>query len=580
MDTTSHRDARYCLLLLVILGALYGACQNGQWLPGGGDDAFYLTIARNLGQGKGFVWDGAPVTLVPPGWPAVLAAAMRLSRSFWVLNLMLMFLCLGAACTWYWLIRHFASPTRAFAVVLIAGVLFEWHRFSFMHYSEALFYLLVAAALLVAVQVGQGRPSTWRVALLAALCAAMVAVRYAGLLLMPVVVGAAAAGQLRPKLNRQWAAVVLASAVAVGAFVGIRRAVQARAAVAMAEAADAVQRQKIDETVHFDSKINRGMLSKGPVSYLRRASLTGHWMSLLFWPPAVVSRTSRPLHVSVNVLGWLLVALYALSVPTALKQRQWIWPAGLLYVLLLPVLWGRPVARYYAPLAPLLLLGVWRGMEALGGPRQLSLASLRLGAPRQAVRIAAGFLLASVVACNGAILASSVWVARSGDFRDLCLAGEYREVLQVAEYLAGRTDGEAKLAVSAKYEDLNRTSAGFWVYRTLLFLTDRDVQMAPEKIARGGQEAAVLAWAEKAGARYVLTRAEHPVRRVWHFRLPLIGGSQEDRAAPFYVLKEIKHGVADRVEQPGEPGEQMVVVALPEVSSGLRRVPAPGSGIQ
>ena len=69
MSTPERTDAKLCLLLAVILAAAYAACQNGQWIPGGSDDAYYLTIGRNLLLGRGYVWDGAPVTVSPPGLP-------------------------------------------------------------------------------------------------------------------------------------------------------------------------------------------------------------------------------------------------------------------------------------------------------------------------------------------------------------------------------------------------------------------------------------------------------------------------------------------------------------------------------
>lgn len=548
MDATKKRDIRLCLLLVLILAVLYGACQNGQWVPGGSDDAYYLTIARNLITGRGYVWDDGPVVLATPCWPAVLAAVMWVSGSFAVLNLMLMAFCLAAAGVWYWLLRRFFPPSGAFVLALVTGVLFEWHRFTFTHYGEALFYLLVAVTLLLAFQIAENKRPGWRVGLLVLLCGVLVAVRYAALLLMPVIVCALLGGQGRPRLNRQWIAVVLACVVSVGAFVGIRGALRAHAGRKMAAATSPALQQKADGALELDTKRSRGVSRQSPKTYLRRARRTGEWVSLLLWPPAILGRTSKAAGLSVNLLGWAVVLLCALHLPAAVRKRQWIWAGVLFYVLLLPTLWGRPVARYYAPVAPLLLAGIYRGLEAVGGRRRPA-----------AGRAAAVVFLASVAACNGAILAASAWVARSEDFQDICLAGEYGELLRIAAYLGRQAPGEGTVAVCVRYLDLNRRHPGFWAHRVLVFLTGRELRLAPRALLAEG-ETELAAWARSEGVRYLVTRPAHHVRRVWHFRLPLTNADQADRTTPFYVLREVR-------------GEQMAVVELPAISGGLKNVP-------
>lgn len=553
MDVTKRRDVKLCLLLVLILAGLYGACQNGRWVPSGSDGAYYLVIARNLVEGKGYNWDGGPVTLSPPVWPAVLAAVMRVSRSFIFLNLVLVGFCLGGACMWYWLMRRFTSPLRAFGLALLTGVLFEWHRFTFTHYAEALFYLLVVAALLLAFQINENKPAGWRIPLLVLLCASMVVVRYAGLLLMPLIVCALAGGQIRPRVNRQWLAIVLACAMSVAAFVGFRRALRDHAVRMQAQAATAAQREKVEEALQLDSKISTGVWGQRPTAYLRRARLTGHWMSLLFWPPVILGQMSTIPKLAVNTLGWVLILLFASHLPSTVKKRQWIWPGLLFYVLLLPVLWGRPVARYYAPVAPLLLLGICRGIEAMGRPAKSAVAN-------RLTRAATGLFLISVGVCNLSILAVSAWIARSGNFHDVCLAGEYGDVLRLAKYLNQRAAHDGRVGVCVQYHDLRRKTAGSWVYRMLVLLSSRQISMAPKQMAKGADDAQLLAWARSEGVRFVVTRPEHRVRRVWHFRLPLMRASVQDRNVPFYVLGEVTD-------------DGMVRVELPAISSGLKRVP-------
>lgn len=152
-----REDKIACFSLALVLLVVYGLFQNGQWVPGGGDDAYYLAIARNMATGEGYFWKQMPVLAIPPGWPAVLAFLMQVSTSFAFLNLVLMSMCVGAACVWYFILRRFTSPLGAWLVILLAGTLFEWHRFSFTFYSESLFFLLFAVALLLAMQISEGR---------------------------------------------------------------------------------------------------------------------------------------------------------------------------------------------------------------------------------------------------------------------------------------------------------------------------------------------------------------------------------------------------------------------------------------
>ena len=139
-NTRGQHDKVACLSLALVLLILYGLCQNGQWVPGGGDDAYYLAIARNLANGQGYFWNGEPVLETPPGWPVALALLMQVSTSFAFLNLVLMAMCITAACVWYFILRRFTNPLSAWFVILLAGTLFEWHRFTFIFYSESLFF--------------------------------------------------------------------------------------------------------------------------------------------------------------------------------------------------------------------------------------------------------------------------------------------------------------------------------------------------------------------------------------------------------------------------------------------------------
>src|SRR4051812_38594889 len=69
----------------VTLLLAYGLLQNPYWVTGG-DSEVYTCIARSLAQGKGFVFNGQPVAMVPPGWPILQAGVMKVTNLFLALK--------------------------------------------------------------------------------------------------------------------------------------------------------------------------------------------------------------------------------------------------------------------------------------------------------------------------------------------------------------------------------------------------------------------------------------------------------------------------------------------------------------
>src|SRR5438045_8392196 len=97
---------RVWAMLVVGIAALYLLMFNPYWVPGG-DSELYIAVARSLAQGKGYVFNGHFVSISPPGWPLVLAAAMKISPTFGffkVITIAFMSFALGM---WYWLLMRF-----------------------------------------------------------------------------------------------------------------------------------------------------------------------------------------------------------------------------------------------------------------------------------------------------------------------------------------------------------------------------------------------------------------------------------------------------------------------------------------
>src|SRR3954470_22772454 len=164
-EDASRADLRYWLVGMIILGAAYLLLHNGKWVSGP-DTAFYISVARNVASGKGFVFNGAVVGRIPPLWPAVLAAGMRVSSSRAFLNLLPMVFLLVGMSIWYWVLRRLSSPMGALLGTVLSGILFFTYTSSIQLRTEGLFCLVFAPAVLLALQIGEGKTLGWRLPLL------------------------------------------------------------------------------------------------------------------------------------------------------------------------------------------------------------------------------------------------------------------------------------------------------------------------------------------------------------------------------------------------------------------------------
>ena len=87
---------------------LYLLLENPYWVPGG-DSEVYLAIARNLARGQGYLFNGQPARIAPPGWPMLLAGIIKfVSPSFLLLKLVTLASMVGAMAIYYRIVRRFA----------------------------------------------------------------------------------------------------------------------------------------------------------------------------------------------------------------------------------------------------------------------------------------------------------------------------------------------------------------------------------------------------------------------------------------------------------------------------------------
>jgi hypothetical protein len=112
---------RWGNVCLIALAALYAATFNGQWRieP---DSALYLSLARNLARGRGYVYHGMPQTLAYPGLPVLVAGTFRIFgvHTLWPANLMMLgFAAAALALTYRLFLLHADRPMAVFMTISV-----------------------------------------------------------------------------------------------------------------------------------------------------------------------------------------------------------------------------------------------------------------------------------------------------------------------------------------------------------------------------------------------------------------------------------------------------------------------------
>lgn len=547
--------------LIVIVLAAYALLQNGYYVPNS-DAEYYISIARNLHLGRGYQYNGEPVGLVPPGWPLLLAGAMWFSNSFALLNWLPALLMVATAGLWFQVLLRLTSPSRAFIAVLLSTTLFWGYHSAILLQSEALFCLLLALGMLLALQIAEGKTAVWRLPVLLLLCAGLVTVRWAGLLAWIVVAAALVSGHVRAARKVQWLGVVLLAATAVASFVGVRYMLKhwgadSTAAVVAEDAAGEAGQPKsrlLEEKIvvpnvdtqrlsrSFYTIVPRG----GPLVYVARLAGAGVWMSVLFWMPAKLAVASPGLAMFANGAGWILLSAFAVQLVRATRQRQWLWVGVMLYAGLLVLRWSSANERYLLPVAPFLLLGPWLGLEYL--------AQLVSGRARPWLLALAAVPIVSVALCNACLFTIDACVARSPQYYAVHHAGRTETLVDAAEYLKGRALADRELAVSPLYININRPVQNSYGVRVMNLLTDRVVLTVPRQVCEGAPDSHLIAWARGKGIRYYLYRPPVSPWRVWHFRTrwlqEKLTGQRVTAVNPFWELYELTEDRAVKLQLP------------------------------
>lgn len=203
-------------VLMCVSGAQLQWLVADYWKPNW-DSAIYISLARSLAAGQGYVYMGEHYGLHPPLFPLLLAPIEWLfGDSFWLMHLLIVSCALAAiACAWQFL-RRGVSERTAYAVALLTAFSPEVYRQSSLVSSDVPFLLLSLLALLAAA--GHRRdPERTPAGLVAAAVIAAAAMRELGCLLAVAAALRILSDRLLPLKRRvRSAAIILSATVAAG----------------------------------------------------------------------------------------------------------------------------------------------------------------------------------------------------------------------------------------------------------------------------------------------------------------------------------------------------------------------------
>jgi hypothetical protein len=552
----------------MLLLAMYLPLQNPYWVPGG-DSEVYTAIARNLATGRGYTFNGQPVSMVPPGWPLLLAGAMKVSPSFLFLKLLNMSCMFGSLLMGYWICRRFASPALSALVIVLTAVLSHVYALTFWLHSDALFCLTSSAVLLLAMQINEGKPHSWRIPLLVAMCSASVFVRWAGLFSWLLAAAALVNGQLRPRWNRCWMTLIISAAVTASTFYGLRWYLtvppEINSMVKSWATDDPSGGAALSDKTLAQSYSIFDPGGEGLGRLVGRAGYWGQWVAYLLWQPLRLGFSNALVALIALAVGWVVLIPLIVQGYRSTLRCEWLWPAMLLYALVLAMNWPRPNARYYVPIASLVILGVFKGVQIIRD---------RFATPSvlSSCKVLLGYFAAFILLCNGVLYAVDLSVARSHKFYETYEAGLNRDLIYACHWLNERPDvGDGQIAVSEYYVNLGRPRISRLGLRATTMLTGKAIVSVPKKYTISGDprgSEAFLRWARKLGIKYVLYQPVVSPWRVFHFRMGWLQEAMTDAPAT-----DTGAGWRLYAIPPEGQGNEAVRISVPPADRWLSRVP-------
>lgn len=559
-----RRVARWGGITAGVLLLAYLLLQNPYWVPGGDSD-FYVSIARSMARGDGFLYNGLPVAISPPGWPWVMAKVMQVSPTFLALKLTAMLCMFGALIAGYFIALRFLRPSAAALATVLAGVLMPVYSLTYFLHSEGLYCLLSAVALLLAFRLREGRGGVGHVIFLLAFCVALPLVRLAGIFqLAPIAAVLLSGPRSLPLAKRHWKTAVACCLTIIATWQISRYAQQLtpETQVLVIEAGGGSD---------GDTEIAESSDARGPEifqqpkdpnksrarEYFDRVVRSGKWFSWVLWQPSRFVQISAPADILVGVVGWGVIALLGYLAVVEARRGEWLWVALAAYTGGICLNWDNINSRYFVPVAPLIIVG-------------LLLATRRLGAAYppgafDAWKWLRRGLIYSILLCNLAMFGVDVIVMRSARFYETFEAGQHKDLIAAARFLMAlppapplpatnpatpraATRPVARVAVGVatapgtrpapfvhrpdhgdvlvneRYENLGRPRSSKAGSRAMVLLTDRFIKPLDGKISRvvrpPVKQTSLTKIMRHRKTEWYFAQAPAVPWRLWHFPVP------------------------------------------------------------
>lgn len=531
----SGRDVlRWFWAAASVLLVAYLLLQNPYWVPGGDSD-FYVAVARSMALGQGFKYNGLPVAISPPGWPWLMAQVLRFSTSFLALKLLTMLCMYASLLISYFIALRFVRPATAAVCILLCGLLMPVYSLTYFTHSEGMYCLLSAWALLIALRLREGRSGAVGIVTLLLLCVGIALTRWAGLLqAIPLVAVLLSGKRGTPWFTRHWKTALAVFLICAGTFAAARimqklTVDEVLLSKQYGNGEDSDEPELPPETATVSALPTKGKNSL-PVEYTQRFLNAGKWFAWLLWQPSRFASVNKYLDFFVGLIGWGVIGLLAWLAIDSFRRGEWLWISLAIYCGALCMNWPNPNSRYFVPVAPLILIGLF--------------LVLQLGRERYPMRAFDGWkwlrrgLFYTVLLANLAMYGVDVIVMRSSHFYDTFEAGQHKDLINAARYLLALPQrppttipadqqvqpGEGNLIVNERYENLGRVRYSAAGTRSMVLLMDRPVKPlqhgSPSRLMDDFQPRLTREMNRVHGEFLLIQKPAMPWR-LWHFKLPM-----------------------------------------------------------
>ena len=342
---------RHRYKLFIAIGIIYLLGFNGQWRleP---DSALYLTVGRNLAEGRGYTYHGQPHVLAFPGLPILFAGTFKIFHTERLLPALVLMLLMGLGTlglTYRLFLLHAGRPT---AVLMTFGLAISrlFYRYSFELLSDMPFLLAVMAFLVGYEAVFCRRRPGQREG------GPTAAARWYDYVLL--VGGLAAAVALRPAM---WALLIAVVAVLLwSAIRGPRRWPQIIILLLALGITVGAILWRLDVRHDFTrmGQYEEALIQKVAHGELLR-QMFGEYVPRLFEATLSQSVFGCPLGPGLNTLAGIAILIFGF----ALVRQRPLWGLWIAMTVVMVLVVIKPLDRYFLEVLPLLVYAWWRGIR-------------------------------------------------------------------------------------------------------------------------------------------------------------------------------------------------------------------------